>query len=671
MVFFFVFQQLFVKEGLYEYVFVFAFMFYGFNFWLIRSGRYSIAYLLFMFTSCALLFCFDSGINSPIHAYIYYIPLFLCNFIVVDPENKLLRISALILTVTTLVFTFFFEFTPQWSLILFPPQYHGFLSYFNVLTAIFATALMIGIIMKISTKSELEMLKKQHVLISKEHLIHSINQNISEGLYRTNNVTNEFLYVNQSFSRLFGYEIEEAMMRIRMEDLYVDPKQRIRLIKKANEQGNLTNEEIRFLRRNGEEFWGLLSCVITRDEEGHEYCDGAIRDITHIKEIEQEEALARQMTEQASLAKSKFLSAMSHEIRTPMNAVIGIANLLNMNQHASELEKEQLQILKSSAENLMNLLNDLLDMGKIEAGKFELNSSFTDLQPAFDEIVNMYAFLAGQKGVKFINNVHLEDYALLIDKVRLMQVLSNLLSNAVKFTNSGYIKLNVGMVKQEGELCKVRFAVEDTGIGISKAYQAQIFTAFAQGREDIPLLYGGTGLGLAISRNIIRKMDSEIEVYSDEGKGAVFTFEIVTQCKKQERHQQPSNLHYDKNALHGLRVLLAEDNPVNVSIARQLLERWGIQVKVVSNGLEAVEHIQNQKADVVLMDLHMPEMDGFEATKKIRELGIQIPIIALTADALYDSKTQGLSIGMNDYITKPFNPEELYTKLFTFCRSHN
>jgi PAS domain S-box-containing protein len=616
-----------------------------------------------------MMFCFDSGIDSPIHFYVFYLPLLLSNFIVIDPARKAIRITAFCLTLLSILSTLFFNFTPQLSLEIFPIAYKDALSYFNLITAITITVVMIQIILKKTEQSEQILLEKQKVLASKEQLLYSINQNISEGLYRSDNRSDKMLYVNNAFAELFGYSSEDEVMALGMHQLYVDVEQRLQLIEKIKSQRYLANEEIRFRRKNRSEFWGLLSCVLTIDESGNEYCDGAIRDITHIKEIEYEVIVAKQAAENASLAKTKFLSAMSHEIRTPMNAVIGIANLMSMNEEMSRQEKENILVLKSSAENLMSLLNDLLDMNKIEAGKFELNYAYTDLDSALHELSKMYAFLARQKQIEWVENIHLERLEYRVDVVRLIQVLGNLLSNAVKFTDKGYIKLNVGMVRHDGNQCKIRFAVEDTGIGISKAYQNQIFSAFAQGKDEIARRFGGTGLGLTISRNILRKMDSGIEVYSEEGKGAVFTFELTTLCREKDHSQNAAGRTVPAN-LEGMHILLVEDNHVNIVVAKQLLERWGVQLLLANNGIQALEQVKLHAFDAILMDLHMPEMDGFEATLKIRELGIETPIIALTADAISDSKEQSLLIGMVDYITKPFNPDELFTKLSRYHSGH-
>lgn len=662
---FFLFHQVFVNQSVYAFLFLFAGSLYAFNHWLILQKKYSTAYLIFISINNLMLFCMDSGLDSPIHFYLFYLPVLLCNFIVVDPKRKGIRVFTLVLTLFTISSTLFFDYTPQLSLELFPIAYTDTISYFNLFIVIFMVLIMIEIILKKSTQAENVLLEKQQVLASKEQLLQSINQNISEGLYRSNNRTNELLYVNNAFATLFGYGSDSEMKGAGMDQLYVDAEHRLQLIEKISTQRYLANEEIRFRRKNQSEFWGLLSCVLTIDENGEEYCDGAIRDITHIKEIEYEVTVAKQAAENASLAKTKFLSAMSHEIRTPMNAVIGIANLMSMNKQVSQQEKENILVLKSSAENLMSLLNDLLDMNKIEAGKFELNYAYTDLDSALHELANMYSFLARQKQIEFLENIHLERLEYRVDSVRLIQVLGNLLSNAVKFTDQGCIKLKVGMVRHAGNQCKIRFAVEDTGIGISKAYQNQIFSAFAQGKDEIARRFGGTGLGLTISRNILRKMDSGIEVYSEEGKGAVFTFELTTLCREKDPSQNAAG-HISPANLEGLHVLLVEDNHVNIVVAKQLLERWRVQMRVANNGFQAIDQVRQHAFDVILMDLHMPEMDGFEATVKIREMGIETPIIALTADAISDSKEQSLLIGMVDYITKPFNPDDLFAKLSRF-----
>lgn len=359
---------------------------------------------------------------------------------------------------------------------------------------------------------------------------------------------------------------------------------------------------------------------------------------------------------------------MSHEIRTPMNAVIGISNLLM--EHRGDLNQQQsnLGVLKNSAQNLMNLLNDLLDFNKIEAGKLALSPAFVDLKPGLDELVSMYTFLANQKHIAFETEIQLLDTHLVwVDSTRLMQVVSNFLSNAVKFTQRGNVTLCVSQqLTEDQQFCITRIKVKDTGIGIEPSKQRQIFSAFTQEADETSVQYGGSGLGLAISRSFVEQMGSEIILESGKQIGSTFSFEIVTPAQTLQASQV--SLPSSSVSIEGLRILLAEDNPVNVFVAEQILKLWKTRVTVAVNGKEAVDMATQQPFDAILMDLHMPELSGIEATRILRQQGNLIPIIALTADALFDSKNECIASGMNAFITKPFNPDELKQLLILHCK---
>jgi two-component system, sensor histidine kinase len=372
----------------------------------------------------------------------------------------------------------------------------------------------------------------------------------------------------------------------------------------------------------------------------------------------------------ASQAKSDFLSTMSHELRTPLNSVIGMANLLEPAASGTD-QQENLKILKFSAENLMGQINDLLDFNKLESNKIRLDRIDFDLLSLVRETCSSFRERARQKGVHFSLEADplLNGVIIYGDPARLAQVLHNLLANALKFTPAGQIRLTVEAGKEDSTGVQVQIAVEDTGIGISPAKLREIFLPFTQASSRSTRTYGGTGLGLAIVRHLLALHGSEIAVKSEEGKGSVFSFALT--CPIARRQAAPiQNVRADtagETRPVDMTILVAEDNDLNVLLLKKLLKNWwGLEPLIAGNGEIALEYVRNREVDVILMDLHMPVMDGYEATKTIRTLGSgksSVPIFALTASVSGDIDEKRRMYGFDDYIQKPFDPAYLRGKL--------
>ena len=390
---------------------------------------------------------------------------------------------------------------------------------------------------------------------------------------------------------------------------------------------------------------------------------------------------AKDTAEAASQAKSRFLANMSHEIRTPMNGILGMAELL-LKGELSQSQRELASGLYRSADSLLAIINDILDFSRIEAGKLTLSYSHFQLQETIDEVMELLAHQAQLKALDFTYQITPETPLYLFgDAGRLRQILINILGNALKFTRAGTVKLNVTRQESLPDAAVVRFEIQDTGIGIELKDQRSIFDSFAQGDPSTTRKFGGSGLGLAISRQLVQLMGGQIGLHSEPGKGSTFWFTArfskskapsAESPKPQEKPKAPAGLVSPKvvplretGSAADSKILLAEDNPVNQMVAREMLNMLNCQVDLVNNGQEALQAVRSKQYDLVLMDCQMPELDGYEATRLIRqweaeqEPSSHIPIVALTANAMAEDRTKCLAAGMDDYLSKPFLVNDL------------
>jgi signal transduction histidine kinase/CheY-like chemotaxis protein len=392
------------------------------------------------------------------------------------------------------------------------------------------------------------------------------------------------------------------------------------------------------------------------------------RNITKKMDAEKILIEAKQKAEVASEARSRFLSNMSHEIRTPLNGIVGLSNIMLDEPHLEE-QKKNLETLQDLSEHTLQLVNNILDFSKLDAGKAKLDKAPFSLKQLVTQMESMFSIVAKQKKLELtIEADMVHDVYVNGDAVRLSQILINLLSNAIKFTEKGGVKLSVGLADlSEKNQYEIKFAVIDTGIGIKNRHITKIFESFTQADVETTRKFGGTGLGISISDKILQLMNSKLLVNSELGKGSTFYFTIV--LDKAIEKQLSSNQITVGGVIDeklDIKVLIAEDNMINQKVAKQIIQKWGVTVSVVDNGEQAVNFFKTDMVDIILMDLDMPIMDGYEATALIKHQYPDLPIIALTAASFDDMENFLIKKGFDDVVQKPFLPKTLYFKLVEY-----
>jgi PAS domain S-box-containing protein len=465
--------------------------------------------------------------------------------------------------------------------------------------------------------------------------------------------------VNCAFEELFGMEKENIISKT-FTDLFPNSKGFMEDTIRDFAEGILLGENVTIEDFYTDVYNKWFSISIYSPYEDDIVC--IITDITEMKQTELRLISTKEAAEAANRAKSEFLANMSHEIRTPINGMVGMIDLTLM----TELSGEQIDNLitaKTCANSLLNIINDILDFSKMEAGKMSIETVDFNIKELVEEIIRTYSPRVEEKGLElnYTFNSSIPQY-LVGDPNRLRQIINNLLSNAVKFTNQGSISLavkNINKIKEEVEL---KFVITDTGIGIASEDIGHLFQSFNQVEQTFTKKYGGTGLGLAISKKLVELMGGSIGVNSVKGKGSSFYFSLTFKIGSSEgkKAYQMSQLH---RAIRCLTILLAEDDPVNQKVIYKILKERGHKVDLANNGIEVLKLFEPDKYDLILMDIQMPEMNGLEATRIIREKEtgeLHTPIIALSAYALKGDRERFLALGMDEYISKPIDMDQLF-----------
>jgi PAS domain S-box-containing protein len=495
-----------------------------------------------------------------------------------------------------------------------------------------------------------------------EERYRNIISNMNLGLLEVD-VNDRILFGNESFCRLTGYSFEE-MQGKKAADILLKEDNRNLIHEKSKLRRNGFSDayEILLHTKKGDAKWVIVSGAPRYNDKG-EYIGsiGIHVDITEQKNLE--ELLIKAKEEALNLAKTKelFLANMSHEIRTPLNAIIGMVRELNLTA-LNPNQKLLVDHADASSSHLLSLVNNILDLSKINSGNFELDRTSFHLCDVFREVRSITHQLAINKLIEISFDVIDSNHHYFGDPARLRQVLINVISNSIKFTEKGSVKISctAGEILEKNH--EIQITIADTGIGMDSSFIHSIFEKFSQENNSIQRKYGGTGLGMAITKQIVEMMNGHVEVTSEKGKGTIFKIGLILEIDENPVTTIEHGTDY-RAILANRSILLVEDNEMNQFVAKNLLERYGLTIAIASNGQLALNELKKNAFDLILMDLQMPVMDGLEATKRIRKLGYQTPILALTANAFKDEIDRSVEAGMNDFVSKPFDEHILLKKM--------
>lgn len=482
----------------------------------------------------------------------------------------------------------------------------------------------------------------------------------------------EVVFSNKAYDNLLHLDGDSVIGK-NPRDYYINPSDYEEIITRVQNKETFYHKEIE-LMIDDQKVWALSS-YMPINYFGEEAVLGWFYDITRQKELEESLMQAKEAAEHAAKAKSEFLANMSHEIRTPLNGVTGLIDLaLNLEQDAKI--RDYLVKARQSSKALLGIINDILDFSKIEAGKLEIESHPFVLADVLHDVSTLFEYAIAEKSLCF--ETHLDPALPEIvcgDSLRLMQIFSNLIGNAVKFTQSGTIALKIKIIKQMDQTLKILGSVSDTGIGISPETLSRLFHSFTQSDSSTTRKYGGTGLGLAITKRLVELMEGDIWVESEPGKGSTFSFTLELTLPGEDdiaRIKRAKNTLNTKEKPHvDAHSLLVDDNDINLLVAREMLEGYGFTVETAKDGNEAVLKTIENRYDIIFMDLHMPNMDGYEASRQIRTFNKTIPIIALSAAVMEQDIQQAANAGMNDHLAKPIETEQLENLITRYFNVHS
>lgn len=501
----------------------------------------------------------------------------------------------------------------------------------------------------------------EKLLVNREAKFKGIIDNFCLGLLEVE-PSGVIIDANESFCEMSGFSLEELFGQDGGEMLLDEfEKERMKERNASRYEGEADVYELRILNKEKETRYWLVSAAPLLGDDGNIHGSIGIHwDITHLKKMEFELKDAKHKAEESSKAKAMFLANMSHEIRTPLNGIVGMAEQLAQSQLDAD-QRYFVDIMCSASSTLLSIINDVLDISKIESGKFSIETTPFNLNETIRRTLSIFGDKAKQSNLSL--DIELMDDRGIMhlgDPHRLSQVLFNIVGNAMKFTQAGYVRVTSHLARGENDVCFVSFSIEDTGIGMDIAYLTKVFEAFTQEDASITRKFGGSGLGLSIARSIVHIMGGTIEIESEKGKGTRVNIRIPMRISNEKTKQDIVEITDLQKSLKGLRILAVEDNELNRMVLQVILKKCEVVLTIAHNGQEAIDLIQQQEFDLVLMDVQMPIVDGLEATKYIRnELKMIIPIIGLSANAMREEVEICKQAGMNDYLVKPYSERVL------------
>lgn len=606
------------------------------------------------FNATLCLACYFAGLKTG--TYLYYFPVIFAMVFLIDSKinRELLIIEAI--TMTFLGITFLFSPYEIQSPDASSHSFHYFFRTNLSLSLIFTGIVGYSILKTLGIKEE--------EMKSEKAFSDTIFNTSLDAIFIIDLDEEVVVDCNERVLDLFGYGRKSAVLDHTVESLLGRPALEIvRSFKPGLTQrvlpwvGNMEFEQL-----NGVPVYAHTN-IVAFNHQGKRFVKMSVIDITQIKIAEVETLKAKEKAERAAMVKSRFLSNMSHELRTPLNAIIGTTNLL-LDEGITDDTRPMLDVLRHSSEHMLELVNDVLDYSKLEADKMELEKSPFQLSKALNKLQGIFHPAYSSRNIKFILDSDVpESITLLGDELRLTQVLNNLLSNALKFTEKGQVVLGARIMNTTRDAVSIQFSVTDTGIGIQKEKLHRIFDKFYQTDALTTRKYGGSGLGLAISKYLVSLMGGTLQVDSVIRKGSSFSFMIQLPVEVNKAMVHPNERKDREKELEGVRVLVAEDNPINMMVVKKFLQKWGVQLTEACNGMEALEALREQPYDVLLVDLEMPVIDGAGVVAVSRKEYPQVPAIAFTA-AVYENMMEDLhQKGFADFLPKPFRPDDLKEKI--------
>ena len=501
----------------------------------------------------------------------------------------------------------------------------------------------------------------EKLLVNREAKFKGIIDNFRLGLLEVE-PNGVIIDANESFCEMSGFSIDVLFGKDGGEMLLDEfEKERMKERNASRIEGETDVYELRVLNKQKETRYWLVSAAPLLGDDGNIHGSIGIHwDITEMKQLEFELKGARNKAEESTKAKAMFLANMSHEIRTPLNGIVGMAEQLAQSQLDAD-QRYFIDIMRSASSTLLSIINDVLDISKIESGKFSIETTPFNLNETIRRTLSIFGEKAKQTNVSL--DIELMDDRGIMhlgDPHRLSQVLFNIVGNAIKFTQAGYVRVTSHLARGENDICFVSFSIEDTGVGMDMVYLAKVFEAFSQEDASITRKFGGSGLGLSIARSIVQIMGGTIQIESEKGKGTRVNIRIPMRISNEKTKQDIVEMTDLQKSLKALRILAVEDNELNRMVLQVILKKCEVVVTIAHNGQEAINLIQEQEFDLVLMDVQMPIVDGLEATKYIRdELKLTTPIIGLSANAMREEVEICKQAGMNDYLVKPYSERAL------------